>query len=72
MHVASTEAKKNDEERKKAEEKAKIEKKINPFDGLIHNPDGTPEFVPNEFHPDIVDEVNPDGGGVTGVNKFSY
>ena len=35
MHVASTEAKKNDEERKKAEEKAKIEKKINPFDGLI-------------------------------------
>lgn len=40
----------------KKKEEAKTDKKINQFDGLIHNADGTKDF--------------PDGGKVGGVNLY--
>lgn len=52
--------------------KRKAEKPINVFDGLIHNKDGSIEFGTNEDHPNVIDDVHPNGGLVSQLDSYMY
>jgi len=45
---------------------------VNPFDGLIHNKDGTVDFPTNTDHPNVFDEVHPDGGHARKYDSYTY
>ena len=60
--VAREEAKVAVEVAKKKKERADS---INQFDGLIHKAGGILEFPTNEDHPNVVDDVHPNGGEVS-------